>query len=124
MKKYRVLFLMAVFILCAGFVFAETDQDNNGYNMTAGPGMEEKKINNDVTVLMPKGSKMRRRNESTQIMEGVDEYSARKFVTVDKRLERIEKEAAEMKEEIRGLKSKLSDIGKSSNEALPKDAEI
>ncbi|GEM_PF-1164252 len=122
MKNLFMFFILIMSVLCAGLVCAETTEDYGEYS-TPGPGMEERKVNNDVTVLMPKGSKMSKRNETTQIMEGVDEYAAGKFVDVNKRLDKLEKEAAEMKEEISSLKSKLSDIGKSPNEDLPGDAE-
>ncbi len=115
MRKNCVGFLLSASIFCAGLLFAETDQDNNGYNITAGSGMEEKKVNNDVTILMPRGSKMRKRNDTTQIMEGVDEYSARKFVDVDKRLDNLEKENRELREEISDIRSVLSSSGKNAD---------
>ncbi len=115
MRKNCVGFLLSASIFCAGLLFAETDQDNNGYNITAGSGMEEKKVNNDVTILMPRGSKMRKRNDTTQIMEGVDEYSARKFVDVDKRLDNLEKENRELREEISDIRSVLSSAGKNAD---------
>lgn len=122
MKNPFMLFILIMSVLCAELVCAETTEDYGEYS-TPGPGMEERKVNNDVTVLMPKGSKMSKRNKTTQVMEGIDEYAAGKFVDVDARLDKLEEEAAEMREEIDSLKSKLSDIGKSSNEDLPKDAE-
>ena len=118
-----MLFIFTAALLCTGLAFADADRDYVGYDSAPGPGMEEKKVNNDVTVLMPTGSKMRRRNETTQIMEGVDEYTARKLVDMNKRLDKIEQDIAEIKNAVLYLKSKLSDTGKSPNEGLPKDAE-
>lgn len=109
--------------MCVGIISAETGQDNSGYDSAPGPGMAEHRVNNDVTVLMPDGSKMRKRNESTQIMEGIDEYAARKFVDINKRFGKLEKDIMEIKEAILYLKAKLNDVEKSTKGDLPKDAE-
>jgi len=65
------------------------------------PGMENKKIGSRNFVV-PKGTRLYKRGAATFI-EGPDAYSARRFETMESRLEKIEKSIKELREEINAL---------------------
>lgn len=115
MNKNRIGFLLIVFIFNSTLVLAQYNNDQQGDQPDTASGLEAKKVNNDVTVLMPKGGKMYKRNETTYVEESSDSYSAREFVTVKNRLNNLEKDNRELREEINDIKSKLNSAGKNAD---------
>lgn len=86
---------------------SETSYTQLPENVQIPPGMEIIR-SDDVRIVAPKGSQLRKVN-NLFIIESAEEYAARKFNDVEARLaqlaqgqERIEKELAEMKTDIRG----------------------
>ena len=67
------------------------------------PGMEIIR-SGDVSVVVPKGSQLRKTNDLF-VIESAEEYAARKFEVVEQRLDQLEKDQAEMKKELQDLKS-------------------
>jgi len=114
----------AAILLASTFVFAQ-DNGNQQDDITGVPaGMEARKVSGGVTVLMPKGGKMYKRNQTTYIEESSDQYSARNFSDVYKRLTRLEEENRTLFEEIRYLKSKMViQENSAKNDAAKKIAE-
>ena len=98
----KKIWLAAILISLSFYAHAQDETQGAGStpDVDIPVGMEAKKINSDVTVLMPKGAKMHRRNETTFILESAEEYSARKFVEVDARLRALEEENTTVKKEI------------------------
>jgi hypothetical protein len=107
MKKYIALFIVTLAAIASTSAFAQYTEDLQNSD-EAPPGIEIKKVNNDVSVLVPKGSKMYMRNKSTYVQESADEYAARQFVETNKRLAKLEEENRQLVEEIKYLKSKLT----------------
>ena len=67
------------------------------------PGMEIVR-SGDVSVVVPKGSQLRKMNDMF-IIESPEEYAARKFEVVEHRLDQLEKDLAEMKKELKQQRS-------------------
>ena len=108
MLNYIVFFLMIIFVFGPGPVLAQYSNDKQGDESDAPSGMEARKVNGGVTVLMPKGGRMQRTNEITYVQESTDEYAARNFASVESRLDKLEKENRELQEDVKNMKSKLS----------------
>ena len=112
MKRYVILSaaLAAGVMLWASMAFAE---DDNGQNQSGGvaiqPGMEAKKVTNDVTVLVPKGGKVFKTNQGTYVLESPEEYAARKFEGVYKRLDALEEENRSLKKELARIRARIDE---------------
>ena len=115
MKKKLMFFLTIIFIFNSASVLAQLANDQQGDESGASSGMVERKVNNGVTVLMPKGGRMHKTNATTYVEESSDEYAARNFASIESRLNKLEKENREFREEINNIKSKLSVSGKDAN---------
>ena len=107
MKKFIVFFVMIILAFGPMPLFAQYT-NGQGDESGAPTGMVVKKVNKDVTVLMPKGGRMHKTNETTYVEESADEYAARNFASVENRLNRLEKENRDLKQEVDDMKSKLS----------------
>jgi hypothetical protein len=107
MKKRSVLYLTVLFTFCSTLATAQYASDQQDDGTATPPGMERRKVNNDVTLLVPKGGKFYRRNQTTYVEEGPEEYASRKFLDMDSRLKTLEATNRELLEEIRYLESKL-----------------
>ena len=111
MKKIFLFCLAAVFIFYSAPAFAQytNDQQNDQQkeDTSIPPGMEVRKVNNDVSILIPKGGKMYNRNATTYVAERPDEFTARKLIDVDNRITKLEEEDRALVDEIRYLKSRL-----------------
>ena len=111
MKKIFLFCLAALLIFYSAPAFAQytnekqSDQEKEGASLS--PGMEVRKVNNDVSVLIPEGGKMYNRNRTTYVAERPDEFAARKFIDIDSRIKKLEEENKVLVDEIRYLESKL-----------------
>jgi len=83
-----------------GVISSKTGSDSNTESEIP-PGMEMKKVGS-TSLLVPKGAKLYKRGAAT-FVEGASAYSARKFETMESRLDKIEKSIKELKEEIKTL---------------------
>lgn len=72
-----------------------------GTDIQIPPGMEIIK-SGDINLVVPKGSQMHKVNDLT-LMESPEEYAARKFEVVERRLDEIEKTQKEIKEELKRM---------------------
>jgi hypothetical protein len=115
--------MIAAIFFSAASVAAQYTNDPQDEVSAAPPGMEERKVNNDVTVLMPRGSKMYERNKSTFVEESADEYSARKFLDIDNRFKKLEAENRDLAEQVKYLKSKLILQDKGADKDAPNTSE-
>ena len=104
MQKYTVFFIMIILAFSSGAALAQNNNDNQGEDS----GIEARTVSQGVTVLMPKGGRMYKTNELTSVQESTDEYAARNFASVENRLNKLEKENREFREEIRNIESKLN----------------
>jgi len=77
---------------------ANTSYAGSGEVIQIPPGMEVVK-QGDVNVVVPKGSQLRKINDLF-LIESAEEYAARKFEVVERRLAQLEKDQAEMKKEL------------------------
>ena len=119
MKKKPTFFLTIIFILNSTFALAQYTNNQKDDQPDAASGMEAKKVNNDVTILMPKDAKMYKRNKSTYVEESSDSYAARNFATVENRLNNLEKEDRELREEISDIRSRLNTAEKNADKNAP-----
>ena len=111
MKKNFMFFIMAVFIFNSISALAQP-----GGQPDASSGLEAKKVEKGVTVLMPKGAQMSQRNKSTYVEESSDSYAARNFVAINNRLNRLERENMEVRQEIDAIKSMLGTAEPDANQ--------
>ncbi len=127
MEKIRYFILVIILIFCAinpvrncisnGVnAYAEEGENKNRYedyiyteegNLRIPPGMELKKVGN-TNILIPKGGKIFKAAD-TLIVESTGEYAARKFLEMEERFDRIEKEQEIIRREIEELKKAISD---------------
>ena len=114
MQKYSVFFIMIILAFNSMPAFAQYANDQQGDESDASSGMETRKVSDGVSVLMPKGGRMHRTNELTYVQESTDEYAARNFASVENRLNKLEKENRDLREEINNIKSQLSVTKKSA----------
>ena len=110
MKNYLVFFVLLILAFNSEPVLAQ----NNNDSQEVEPGIEARKVADNITVLMPKGGRMHKTNDITYIQEGTDEYAARNFASVENRLDRLEKDNGEFREEIKNIKSRLSSSEKNA----------
>ena len=115
MQKQIIFFIMLIVLFGLGQVFAQYNNDNQSSESSAPSGMESRKVNNGVTVLMPKGGRMHKTNEITYVEESSDEYAARNFASVESRLDKLEKDNRELREEINNIRASLSSAEKNAN---------
>lgn len=96
-------------LAAAGLIFAASAQaqgtGRSDDESEVPPGMERKVINSDVTLLMPKGGKLFKRNETTFVMESADEYASRMIDTLQKRIKALEDAYEEMRKELVNVKA-------------------
>ena len=102
----HIVFLMVIFTFSSAPVFAQSS--NQGDQSDEPSGLEARKVSEGVTVLMPKGGRMHRTNETTYVQESTDEYAARNFASVEKRLDNLEKDNIELKKKVDDINSKPS----------------
>ena len=114
---------MVAFVFSLTLVSAQNNDDQNNSDPVAPAGMEFRKVNNDVSVLIPKDGKMYKRNETTYVMEDSEEYSARKFVGIEKRVDKLEKFVSELADEVKALKAKIDTTEKGADKNDPAIAE-
>ena len=107
MKKNYIPYITAVILFNSALAFAQSDDSLRDHNQSPPAGMELRKVNNDVSVLAPVGTKFYKTNDTVYVQEGEDEYAARNFTDVNKRLKKLEEENKELVEEIKYLQSKL-----------------
>lgn len=101
-----MLCVTAAFVFLASAASAQyTNEDNDETGVPA--GMEVRKVNNDVSVLVPKGARMYNRNRTTYVEESADEYAARNVAQLKDRLKKLEAENRVLVEEIDYLKSQI-----------------
>jgi hypothetical protein len=109
MKRSITFYAAIAFSFLALPVFAQQYNSDENTDLKSAPaGMESKKVNNDVSVLMPQGGKMYKRNKSTYIMESADEYAGRKFAGMDERMAKLEKDVQELKGMLNEIITKLN----------------
>lgn len=120
MKKNCILYLIVAALFNPALLSAQYTDDHRQDESAVPPGMEAKRVHNDVTVLMPQGGKMYERNKSTFVEESSDEYAARKFLGVEDRLDKLEEENADLAKEIKYLKIKIAIQESGANRDAPK----
>ena len=102
MRKYFIFFIMIILAFSSRPTLAQNNNDNQGEDS----GIEARAVSQGVTVLVPKGARTYKTNELTSIQESADQYAARNFASVENRLDRLEKENREFREEIKNIESK------------------
>lgn len=100
------------FFLLVSFVFAVTvilaqehETHEEGEDITIRPGMELKKLGG-INMLVPEDTQVYR-DRGRWIMEGPDEYAARRFKDVETRLQAVESEQEKLRQELERLKGRL-----------------
>lgn len=106
MRKIAFLSVLICFLSTAQALAQYTSEDRN--EQTTPAGMYIKKVNNDVSVLIPNGTQMHQTNKSTFTMESADEYAARRFANMEKNIDDLKKEEASLKDEITRINSVLN----------------
>lgn len=106
MRKGALLLTFTFFVFCAVTVNAE----EYGQKSKGSAGVEVKK-SGGANVLAPKGSKLIKKEGAT-FVEGLREYTSRKFSEVENRLRIIETENAQLKSSVEELKKSVSSLQK------------
>lgn len=92
---------------------AEDNGDYSGSDMVSlRPGLESEEISPGVRVVVPEGAEKRVINNNLSVMESAEEYSARKFVDANKRIDELQKSYDELKREFYFLKKAMNDLNK------------
>lgn len=104
MRKAGVSFAVIAFIFCAVSVNAQEYAQKG----KSSQGVESKKIGG-ASVIAPKGSKLIKKEGAT-FVEGLREYTSRKFAEVESRLKNLESENAELKKAIAELNGKIQQL--------------
>jgi len=103
-----------VSLFSAAPVLAQYDDNRQAADEAEQSGIETKTVASGVSVMMPKGGRMHKRNDTTYVMESADEYAARKFVGVEDRIAKLEKADEELRSEIDAMKSRLAEMEKAA----------
>lgn len=123
MKKNLIFYIIVGLLFNPAVLSAQYNDNRDVDNTTPPEGMEMKKVTGGVSVLTPEGGKFRKTNALTYIEEGPEEYSARNFGDVDRRLKKLEEQNRILAEEIRYLKSKLTFQEESADKDVSETAE-
>lgn len=109
MREAAITFLIISCVLFSGSVSAQNDdgRENDASNVGIRSGLEAQTVSPGVTVVVPKGAEARRINDNLTVLESAEEYSARKFVGVEERLAKLEKENAALKKQLDHIKKYL-----------------
>lgn len=108
-KSWIGVLILSCFIYSAVGAACAGAQQKSG-DVEIASGLESTQVSPGVRVVMPVGGKTRRINNSLSVIESADEYAARNFVDVNKRLEQFEKENEELKKQIKDIKEKLDEL--------------
>lgn len=100
MRKAGIFILMLVLVFSAIFVAAPEDKNKKE---EVPVGMERLEIRKGLEIIVPEGTKMRKQ-ANIFMLEGVNEYVARKFHELRKRIGKLEFSVEELKKEIKQLK--------------------
>lgn len=105
MKSLTLIVLILQFscLLCIA-------QDQEKENKGLAPGMEVIKIGG-ANVLVPEGTKVTKKG-GLIILESTSEYTGRKVLEIEERIERLESKDNELQEEITKLSALFEDINK------------
>jgi len=106
MDKTRLFAIFAVILALSTAFWAESQDSDSDVRIT--PGMEVEK-RGDVNVLIPKGGRLIKEGKDVWVIEDADQYAARKFEEVGKRLDKIEKNQEETKKEVKALKEAIGE---------------
>ncbi len=108
--KIKVTLLVAVLLWgFAAFSYGYDEEDSNKIGDVNVPGSMDVVKEADVNVMVPKGGQLRRES-SFLVKEDADEYASRKFIDLEARFSRLEKEVMSQKSEIKTLQEKLNKI--------------
>lgn len=110
MKKFWVAVLIITWFIYSIVAPACALAQQNSEDVEIASGLESTQVSPGVRVVMPIGGKTRRMNDNLSVIEDADEYAARNFVAVDKRLEKFEKENEELKKDIKDIREKLDEL--------------
>ena len=110
MKKSWIAVLILSCFIYSAVAPACADAQQASEDVEIPSGLESTQVSPGVRVVMPIGGKTRRINDNLSVIEDADEYAARNFVDVNKRLEQFGKENEELKKEIKDIKEKLNDL--------------
>jgi len=102
--------LLAVVLVFSGRIAAQNDDDQNVYKTQVPPGMELQQVGKKPSyrVVLPKGTEIQREGD-LRIIEGPGEYSARKFVEYDARLDKMKAEIELLREEIAAVRNEIAE---------------
>ena len=123
MKKYYILCFITAVLFNSAPAFAQYTNDQKEHDQSAPTGMDVRKVNNDVSVLVPKGGQMHQTNNTTFTMESADEYAARNFENLDSRIKKLEAENRILLDGLNYLESKLILQEKGADKNVAKPAE-
>ena len=106
-KMVKKNLIIAIVLFCSSIVFAQNQEQGD---KEIPPGMEIIKIGG-ANVLVPEGTRARKKG-GLIILESTSEYTGRKVLEIEKRIDRLEAQNKELQENITILKSLLAKMGK------------
>lgn len=111
MGKIIAVFLISSCMFCASISAAQYGDTNESEKKDSDTllrrGLVAREMGPGVTVVVPQGAEAHRVNENLTVLESADEYAARRFVGVEDRLAKLEKENSGLKKELEHIKKYL-----------------
>ena len=105
-KKFKIFISIFMFSISAISAYAQST-----VNQKIPEGMEAVRIGGSGWLIVPQGAKTRRVGAQI-IVEGSKEYMSRRFFEMDERLQKIEKNQEDLKNEVDALKELVAGMQK------------
>jgi hypothetical protein len=101
---------LAAFLFISGPLTAQSGDNEDAPKGQLAPGMTLKRMGNKDAYrsVLPDGTQIRYEGD-VRVIEGVGEYTARRFLDYDKRLAELSAELKSMREELSGLRKEMSE---------------
>lgn len=107
-----IISLFSVMLMLPAAGMAEDNNYNEADTVSLRPGLESEEVSPGVRVVKPEGAEKRVINNSLSVMESAEEYSARKFVDANKRIDELQKAYNGLKKELYFVKKALNELNK------------
>ncbi len=112
MKAPIAMFLSLMLILPAAGMAEDDGNYDEADMVNVRPGLESEQVSPGVRIVKPEGAEKRVINNNLSVMESAEEYSARKFVDANKRIDELQKAHDELKKEVYFMKKALNNMSK------------
>lgn len=112
MRVFIFFFFSLLLILPASGMAEDGGNYSEADMVNVRPGLESEEVSPGVRVVKPEGAEKRIINNNLSVMESAEEYSARKFVDANKRIDELQKAYDGLKRELYFVKKAMNDMVK------------